>query len=327
MKKAKERNNIIDILKGVAVISVLLGHALQRGLGLSGYIPFDNYIFKIIYTYHMPLFMILSGYVLANYTNKFDKEFLIKKSLRLLYPTIIWSYLIWSVRNFNFVGIKEFIPFPNSLIEYTKTLIKHPDFIIWFLYVVFIFNLFFYIIKKINKKEDIYLDVTFSIAFYLLLGVIPNSNFGIYNIQLYFPIFAFGYYLKKEYLKKYSWKYILSFIIIYIVLLYKCADTFLYNHFEYYLISFSAIFLIYQLIIRIKEFKICNLLSFFGKYSLEIYLCQCLCLNIGIGQGYLRVLTIFISATTISVLLSIITNKFNVIKMILYGKFKYLKNK
>ena len=325
MNKINERNNIIDILKGIAVISVLLGHALQRGLGLSGYIPFDNYIFKIIYTYHMPLFMILSGYVLANYTSKFNKDFLIKKSLRLLYPTIIWSYLIWSVRNFKFVGIKEFIPFPDSIIEYTKTLIKHPDFIIWFLYVVFIFNIFFYIIKKMNNKKDLYLDVIFSIVFYIILGIIPNSNFGIYNIKLYFPIFAFGYFLKKEYLKKYSWKYIVFFIIIYIVLLLKCANTFLYNHFEYYLISFSAIFLIYQTILRIKEFKVCKILSFFGKYSLEIYLCQCLCLNIGIGQGYLRVITIFISATIISVILSIITNKSNFLKMLLYGKYKSKK--
>jgi len=318
----KERNKVIDILKGIAVISVLLGHAIQRGLGMTGYDPFNNYLFKIIYTYHMPLFMMLSGYVLANHTKKYDLKLFFKKVRRLLYPTILWSFLIWGVRKFNFVGIKEFIFFPDSLIEYTKTFFYHPDIIIWFLYVVFIFDIWFIIQKKINKKNDIYIDVMLSILFYLLLNLFYSTNFGINKLHAYFPIFAFGYYLKKDYIKKLSWKYILSSLIIYLLLLYKYPDSFLSINPVYYLISFTAIILIHQIVIRIKNFKICNILTFFGKYSLEIYLCQCICLNIGIGSGYLRVLTIFISATSISVILSILANKITPLKLILFGKLK-----
>lgn len=317
-----KRNTTIDILKGIAVISVLLGHAIQRGLGMNGYDPFNNYLFKIIYTYHMPLFMLLSGYALAQYTKKYDFKFLLKKIRRLLFPTIIWSYLIWSVRNFNFVGIKEFILFPDSFIEYTKTLFYHPDIIIWFLYVIFIFDVLFITQKKINKKSDIYIDVLISVLFYMILKLLPTANFGIYNLQTYFPIFAFGYYLNKDYLKKISWKCTLICLVVYLLLLFNYADTFLINKPVYYIISFAAITIIYQIVIRIKDYKICNILKFFGKYSLEIYLCQCVCLNIGVGSGYLRVLTIFVSATTISILLSILTNKITPLKFLLYGKLK-----
>lgn len=320
MSKTSKRNVVIDILKGIAVISVLLGHAIQRGLGMNGYVPFDNYIFKLIYTYHMPLFMILSGYALAQYTKKYDFKFLFKKTRRLLLPTIIWSYLIWSVRKFDFVGIKEFISFPNSFVEYTKTLFFHPDFVIWFLYVVFIFTVLFFIQKQINKKSDIYIDLLISTLFYLILKLLPADYFGIYNLQTYFPIFAFGYYLNKDYLKKLPWKYMIICLAAYVLLFIKFKDTFLMNRPVYYLISFAAIYVIYQIVIRIKDYKICNIFSFLGKYSLEIYLCQCLCLNIGFGSGYLRVLTIFITATAISILLSIITNKIPVLKTLLYGK-------
>ena len=56
-----------------------------------------------------------------------------------------------------------------------------------------------------------------------------------------------------------------------------------------------------------------------GNQSLEIYLCQCVCLNIGIGRDLLRVITIFITATTISVILAEITNRFYITRMLLYG--------
>lgn len=81
-------------------------------------------------------------------------------------------------------------------------------------------------------------------------------------------------------------------------------------------------FIIYQIVIRINSSFISNVLAFFGRYSLEIYLCQCLCLNIGVGTGTIRIITILISATIISILLSIITNHIYPLKLILYGKLK-----
>lgn len=201
MQTKKERSLTIDVLKGIATISVLVGHSIQRGLGIPGGNYIDNLIFKIIYTFHMPLFMILAGYVLANYTSKYNSHFLIKKIRRLLYPTILWSFLIWCVRNYDFVGIKEFISFPNTFIGYSKELLLHPDIIIWFLYDLFIFNIWFYVLRNINKQDDVFLDLLLSALFYLILLSLPSSNFGIYNLQTYFPIFAFGYYFKKDYLK------------------------------------------------------------------------------------------------------------------------------
>ena len=49
-----ERNKQVDIIRGGAILLVVLEHAL----GTS-----DNFLAKIILSFHMPVFFILSGYL------------------------------------------------------------------------------------------------------------------------------------------------------------------------------------------------------------------------------------------------------------------------
>lgn len=57
-----QRNNHIDIIKGLAIFLVIWGHIVQDTAGNAD-IYFDNIVFKVIYSFHMPLFMLVSGYV------------------------------------------------------------------------------------------------------------------------------------------------------------------------------------------------------------------------------------------------------------------------
>ena len=49
-----------DSLKGVLILLVILGHAIQRVLVDE---CFSNHIWNIIYSFHMPAFMAISGYL------------------------------------------------------------------------------------------------------------------------------------------------------------------------------------------------------------------------------------------------------------------------
>ena len=46
-----ERNRVFDIMKGVGILSVILGH-----------MDIESYWRNVIYSFHMPLFFILAGY-------------------------------------------------------------------------------------------------------------------------------------------------------------------------------------------------------------------------------------------------------------------------
>ena len=92
-----KRNKNIDILKGVLIILVVVGHCIQYGNG-SQYINnlsfFDNKIFKIIYSFHMPLFMLISGYLFYYSVSKRDSQYIIKSKIeRLIIPSFIWPIL------------------------------------------------------------------------------------------------------------------------------------------------------------------------------------------------------------------------------------------
>lgn len=64
-------NRIIwaDSLKGILIILVVLGHAIQNVLG---YDCFNNHIWNYIYSFHMAAFISVSGYL--NYKCKVDVE-------------------------------------------------------------------------------------------------------------------------------------------------------------------------------------------------------------------------------------------------------------
>ena len=73
----KKRIEYIDIAKGVAIILVLLGHIETCPAGLK----------SSIYSFHMPLFFILSGYFMKEGT---ELRLLAKK----LFKSLMVPYLI-----------------------------------------------------------------------------------------------------------------------------------------------------------------------------------------------------------------------------------------
>lgn len=71
MNMKKSRDPFWDAAKGVAIVLVAFGHAIQYGSGrdfLWGSLYFNQRVFQFIYSFHMPLFMLISGYF-------FDKTF------------------------------------------------------------------------------------------------------------------------------------------------------------------------------------------------------------------------------------------------------------
>ena len=81
------RNKYIDFLKGILIILVVLGHSFQNSKS------YEDLIIRVIYSFHMPAFMLISGYLFHRSYEK-NKGIMIKKQIKHIgIPIIIWTAL------------------------------------------------------------------------------------------------------------------------------------------------------------------------------------------------------------------------------------------
>lgn len=153
LNNSNSRIITIDILRGIATIAVILGHAVQRGM-IIGYS--DTLIWKVIYAWHMPMFFFLAGitlYLGIPSKEKITLDLIWIKFKRLIIPTFVWNIIIYLMKDFWFVGIQPFISFPDNLIYYLVKLVFLPTYVIWFLYVLFVYTMIVFFVKKIYKRK------------------------------------------------------------------------------------------------------------------------------------------------------------------------------
>jgi len=85
-KNLKQRLLYFDNLKGFAILLVVLGHCIQQCDSEGSY----QFLYNLIYAFHMPLFMAVSGF----FGYKSNVEILQvtkKKFLRLMVPYFAWG--------------------------------------------------------------------------------------------------------------------------------------------------------------------------------------------------------------------------------------------
>lgn len=95
--RAAKRDPYLDVIKGFAICSVVLGHSVQfangHAFGVSGEF-FYNGLFMFIYSWHMPLFMLVSGYLFYRTIHHYAfRELLQNRWKRLLVPLLSWWML------------------------------------------------------------------------------------------------------------------------------------------------------------------------------------------------------------------------------------------
>ena len=216
MEKLK-RNINIDIIKTIAIILVVFGHAIQYGCGqnfISNSLQFNNMLFKVIYSFHMPLFMIISGYLFNKSVQKYDFDVLILKKFKELFIPIVSFSVIE-------IFIKLIIVGPQSIVDILSIIIKP----LWFLWAVFIISLIMTFINKKLNDSFIIICLLFIITFFL------PSFLDLHLIGFMYPYFVIGYFVNK-----YSKKMNIRFnTVIYLLLLLVCLTIYviLFKYYNY----------------------------------------------------------------------------------------------
>lgn len=187
----KERNATIDIIRGFAMLLVVLGHTISGTVREYS----DSMLFQIVWTLQMPLFILISGYVTCYskpiYDGKSLWQFIKKRTLSYLLPWVVWTIL---VRGLVF-GEANFLNMQYML--------WHMDSGYWFLATIWtismIYGLSDYLSNKCRKgkKAIVALHILICLLGWLCLsaiGYMLGIEFFAIKLTLYYtPIYLFGY--------------------------------------------------------------------------------------------------------------------------------------
>lgn len=253
----------IDILKGFAIFLMVMAHILLAIKGSS-----DQTVARFIYTFHMPLFMFMSGYVFdLNRKVEMDKAYFLKlikkRFLTLIVPGTVWMLI-------GYVFMDDTFTFP------------------WFLRTLFEIIIVVYIMLWLCNKLQcnmigtvIALVILYAFLFFIkhmIDGAPIDEILNMSRLQIFYPYFAFGYLFRR-----YEWEKILQRFHVFSIsiVLFLCGlcmyDMYILGHGVQacikYVTAASGIVICYNIARSVNTNNIfIRLFKYIGFYSLNIYL-------------------------------------------------------
>lgn len=190
MTNIKSRDYTIDNIKGILILLVILGHSIQYASGmeyLRNDLFYDNPLFLLIYSFHMPLFALISGYFFVKSNKRKLTEVVKRKFTGIFVPLAVFCFLILLNRVRNDISMLSH--FYLIINEYLRSLVSWP---LWFLATVFFDSLIIACLSRFTKSQRIN-ELLMSLIFIFSLFVPDTFIISIH--KFIYPFFLIGYLL------------------------------------------------------------------------------------------------------------------------------------
>lgn len=173
MNKRLNRLKEVDILRAIGIILVVISHLLKT----------NSYLYKIIFSFHMPLFFLVSGFCVSEKLGrKKFLPFLKQKAISLLIPSIIFVNL-WHL--FHYGATEYFAIIKNNPLFYVIPANE------WFLTSFFASSILLWLYVKIeNKIKHRPLEIVLFIMVFVVavtLALYPEIQPAINNLSYILP--------------------------------------------------------------------------------------------------------------------------------------------
>lgn len=341
----ESRNEMVDVLKGVAMLLVVLGHTMTNCTVRAQ----SGFLFRIIWTLQMPLFILISGYV-TRYSKVVCSSnellaILKKRTIAYLLPLIVWSVL---VRGLIF-GQSRFLNIPYML--------WHMDSGYWFLFSLWTMVVVFFVAqwgaevtgKKLSALrrwllQSVYYVICMSIL--TIIGLSQGFSFLCIKLTLYYmPFYYVGHTYGKLQDSIARWKN--GKVVTYTVTVATITWVALLAHFDFFSMPDEGVNIIFRALASLLGcIAVCGLLAqiskeestvftrwgqYIGVHSLEIYLVHYLFLNLLPVEikplavsllGALIITVNYIATLLLTILVVWIVNKNKGLQLLLWGKYK-----
>lgn len=326
----KQRIDYIDRMKGMAIFLVVIGHVYGMVFNQG-----EDITYKWISSFHMPLFMFLSGLVACSgvVAPYWDVRKLGKKLKGLLLPLVVFGIC------FTMTFSKDFL---TSLIGFLESPNKNGY---WYLMTLAVFyvSLSLY---RLNVKQKWYIDVALAIAIWGGMFALwkytaqTKDYFCMLNCGNFYPFFILGVMTTKynflDKMHKANWLFSLC-IVAYAFLF--CVDMpfhALVSLNKHIFLPFCMVYIVVNLFVSRHGATSCweNILDFVGKRTLDIYVIHYFFISMihlkDLGnnwEGTENSLLMFIVAIGLSVVITALSigvgyilHKGKIIEKIVYGK-------
>lgn len=322
----------IDAIKGAAALLVVLGHALPLAYPSS----YDrNPLFILIYSFHMPLFMFVTGYVYAGRLDVPVLPWIFWKAVKLLPVYALW-HVLFALYNRDY----SFLSDPGGF--WAEALI-HPD-APWFLPVLFLCLVVLLAVAKAGRKWGGWAYAAFFAAAVLLPW--PDS-FGLVKVKWYAFFMVAGYLLPGAYavlsrswplpelLRRRGLAAVIPFLLFPALIIGRLLWADMPANVDFgrlndwwrspstwwlhYALALAGILYSFRLATALELRFSLRPFAWIGRRSLELYLLHGIFLWVGVGTGSLRAASAFLGATLASLAVAVIARKTPFAGPLLFG--------
>ena len=285
----KEKYLEYDIIRVIATVLVVIGHAgyispmtEYGGIQMMEYsVPIMQKLIdlgiRIIYSFHMPLFLVLSG---ATFYSSINREKLInwktlitKKAKRLLWPFLLCN-LLWVI------PLKFLSGYWSNSVSVVYDIIVGQILLcgnnhLWYLWVLFVITCISYFFRKHDR-----LRIVLGCIMFLIGCIVDVSFLGITLVLLNYIWFEVGILYGKyrtnilEIFNKMKWKALIGSVGIYAFVLFAYLIVAKGNQFIYGIVNFAGVLMCLIICFSLAKTRISKnkLYQIILSYSFYIYL-------------------------------------------------------
>jgi fucose 4-O-acetylase-like acetyltransferase len=308
----------VDALRGFTILLVVLGHAISEGEKLRMVSPYNLFYsaHRFLYVFHMPLFFLISGYVL------FGKRVRVgDRALRLLLPFFAWIPLYYLMNRY---VVHWQVPIWTVV---KNTFRGAPGAGLWFLPTLFLCSLLLIPVAFL-KKELKWPEEATLVATFIVVNLLRFDGLGFMQIKYFFLFFALGYLAHKHrglidglgrertnaLLLGLSVLFLLGFTALFyygrtdpyefpVTLSWLLKDPLAYLT-RYGMALLGIAFCIGVVRAACRSPRARTALAWFGLVTMDIYVAHGIMIKVSFGAGWVHVLFSFLSGVFLSLALS-----------------------
>ena len=266
-----ERKRWIDICRGIAIVLVVMGHI---GNAYNGNL---RILHDVIYFFHMPLFMFISGYLGSYSKGKSFEENCKRKIVAYVVPYVTFSAVYWFFKMLGSAVVNNPTDFKELLL-----IPIYPISFMWYIYALLFIVFFVEIIKKHFKFYKQIILISAIVCYMVWLLFMNNSEFinSEYKNLIFVDVikhyiwYALGYSLGNKIIEVCKYIYVnkiaaifgsvMGYIILFGVAIIDVSGVSLLN----FVLAILGIFCTVVISMIIEKNK---LIEYLGRNTLPIY--------------------------------------------------------